>query len=137
MKLNHLGFAARNMTNAVNAFLDLGYEPMYESIKHHEPKNMFVMRVRLNDTIVEIMSPADTSKPSFLDDALGISTVPFVLHHLCYDVEDIHKTYNDLLATGEYTVFEPISKGVFQNNLICFLHHEIVGYIEFFEWPKD
>lgn len=136
MKLNHLGFAARNLESAVFAFLQMGYTKVHEDVKHHVPKNMYVQRVRLGDIVVEIMAPADSGKPSFVGDALLATTEPFVLHHLCYDVEDIHKTVDELMATGEYTIYEPITNGVFQKNLICFLRSKKIGLIEFFEWPK-
>lgn len=137
MKLNHLGYAARDLQAAVDGFLSLGYQKVHDDIKHHVPKNMFVQRVRLGDLVVEIMQPADLSKPSFVGAALDATTEPIVLHHLCYDVDDIHKTVEQLLATGEYSVHEEITNGVFQKNLICFLRHKYLGLMEFFEWPKE
>jgi hypothetical protein len=138
MKLNHLGYATRNLEESVNAFLQLGYARVHEEIKHHQPKNMYIMRVKLGDLIVELMQIADPARPSFLSGApLEATTEPLVLHHLCYDVDDIHKIFAELMATGEYTVFEAITSGVFQKNLIGFLRHKQIGLIEFFEWPKD
>jgi len=138
MNLNHLGYATRNLEESVSAFLKLGYIKVHEDVKHHAPKNMLVQRVKLGNSIVEIMQPADPAKPSCLSGApLDASTEPFVLHHLCYDVDDIHKTVDDLMATGEYTIYEAITSGVFQKNLICFLRHKQIGLIEFFEWPKE
>jgi methylmalonyl-CoA/ethylmalonyl-CoA epimerase len=137
MKLNHLGYASRCIDAAIDAFLKLGFVKVHEEVKHHVPKNMFVQRVRLNDTIVEIMAPADASKPSFIGGELDRTSEPFVLHHLCYDVEDIRTTVDELVATGEYSIHEPITSGVFQKNLICFLRHKHIGLIEFFEWPKE
>jgi len=136
MKLNHLGYAARDIDVAMNAFLELGYVKVHEETKHHIPKNMLVQRVKLNDTVVEIMAPADTARPSFVSAELETTSAPFMLHHLCYDVEDIHATVARLMATGDYSVYEPITSGVFQKNLICFLRHKEIGLIEFFEWPK-
>lgn len=137
MKLNHLGYATRDLESAINAFLELGYVKVHQDVKHHVPKNMFVQRVMLGDLIVEVMAPADTTKPSFIDGELEKTSTPFVLHHLCYDVDDIHKTVDELMETGEYTIYEPITSGVFQKNLICFLRDKYIGLIEFFEWPKD
>ena len=137
MKMNHLAYATRNLEETINAFLKLGYTKVHEDVKHHVPKNMYVQRVKLGDLIVEIMATADTSKPSFVSEALEATTEPFVLHHLCYDVDDIHKTVDDLMATGEYTTYEAITSGVFQKNQICFLRHKQIGLIEFFEWPKE
>lgn len=137
MKLNHLGYAASNIAEAIDAFLKLGYTKVHADIKHHVPKNMYVQRVELGDLIVEIMATADTSKSSFISEKLQATTDPFVLHHLCYDVEDIHKTVDDLMATGEYTIHEAITSGVFQKNQICFLKHKEIGLVEFFEWPKE
>lgn len=135
--MNHLGYATRNLEETINAFLKLGYTKAHEDIKHHVPKNMYVHRVKLGDLIVEIMATADTSKPSFVSETLEATTEPFVLQHLCYDVDDIHKTVDDLMATGEYTIHEAITSGVFQKNQICFLRHKQIGLIEFFEWPKE
>jgi len=136
MKLNHLGYAARDISKAVDAFLQLGYVKVHDDLKHHLPKNMFVQRVKLNDTIVEIMAPADMAKPSFISGELATTSAQWMLHHLCYDVEDIRATVAKLMATGDYSVYEPITSGVFQKNLICFLRHKEIGLIEFFEWPK-
>jgi len=137
MRLNHLGFAAKDLEQAVGAFRAMGYEKVHEDVKHHVPKNMYVQRVRLGDTIVEIMQPADPGRPSFVGESLEATREPFVLHHLCYDVDDIRGTFARLLAAGEYTVHEPITNGVFQKNLIGFLRHPQIGLVEFFEWPKD
>jgi methylmalonyl-CoA/ethylmalonyl-CoA epimerase len=136
MKLNHLGFGARDIGEAVDAHLKMGYTKVHEDMRHHVPKNMFVQRVQLNGLVVEIMAPADPERPCFVGDKLTTTTEPFVLHHVCYDVDDIQKTFEDLMATGEFTVFEPITDGVFQKNKICFLKSAKIGYVEFFEWPK-
>jgi hypothetical protein len=137
MKLNHLGYAARDINEAMDAFLGQGYVKVHEEVKHHVPKNIFVQRVKLNDTIVEIMAPADASKPCFISGELAKISSPFMLHHLCYDVDDIHETFERLMKTGDYEVYEPITSGVFQKNLICFLRHRYIGLMELFEWPKD
>jgi len=137
MKLNHLGFATRDIEKTIDTFLKMGYTKVHEDIKHHEPKNMYIMRVMLGDLIVELMQTADPSKPSFVSETLNATSEPFVLQHPCYDVDDIHKTVDDLMATGEYTIHEPITDGVFQKNKICFLRHKQIGLIEFFEWPKN
>ena len=135
--MNHLGYATRNLEETIHAFLKLGYTKVHEDIKHHVPKNMYVQRVKLGELIVELMATADTSKPSFVSEALEATTEPFVLHHLCYNVDNIHRTVDDLMATGEYTIHEAITSGVFQKNQICFLRHKQIGLIEFFEWPKE
>ena len=137
MKMNHLGYATNNIEETISAFLRLGFIKVHPEIKHHVPKNMRIMRVKLGDLIIELMAPADASKPSFVGEKLKTTTEPFVLHHLCYDVDDIHKTVDDLMATGEYGIHEPITDGVFQKNQICFLRHRQIGLIEFFEWPKN
>jgi hypothetical protein len=36
MKMNHLGYATRNLEEAIDAFLKLGYTTVYENIKHHD-----------------------------------------------------------------------------------------------------
>jgi hypothetical protein len=82
------------------------------------------------------MAQADASKPSFVGETLQATTQPFVLQHVCYDVDDIHRTVDELMATGEYTVHEAITDGVFQKNKICFLRHRHLGLVEFFEWPR-
>jgi hypothetical protein len=136
MKMNHLGFVSRDLGEAIDAFLKMGFTKVHEEPKHHLPKNMYVQRVQQSGLVVEIMAPADPSKPSFVGEALEATGQPFVLHHVCYDVDDIHRTVDELMATGEYAVHEPITDGVFQKNKICFLRHKHIGLVEFFEWPK-
>jgi len=115
----------------------LGYTKVHEEIKHHIPKNMYVLRVKLGDLIVELMATADTSKPSFISHIFDATTEPFVLHHIAYDVDDIQKIFDELMATSDYKVYEPITNGVFQTNKIGFLRHKQIGLVEFFEWPKE
>jgi hypothetical protein len=129
MKMNHLGFVSRDLGEAIDAFLKMGFTKVHEEPKHHLPKNMYVQRVQQSGL-------ADPSKPSFVGEALEATSQPFVLHHVCYDVDDIHRTVDELMATGEYAVHEPITDGVFQKNKICFLRHKHIGLVEFFEWPK-
>lgn len=99
MKINHLGYASRNIKESVDSFLQLGYTRVHEEIKHHEHKNMYVQRVQLGGLVVEIMATADTSKPSFISAKLDATTEPFVLHHICYDADDIHDVVDRLMAT--------------------------------------
>jgi hypothetical protein len=136
MKLNHLGFVCRNLDEAVKMHLKMGYTKVHEDVKHHVPKNMYVQRVQLAGLVVEIIQQADPARPCFVGGVLEKTTEPFVLHHICYDVDDIENTVRDLMATGEFTIYEPITDGVFQKNKICFLRSEKIGYVEFFEWPK-
>jgi len=137
MKINHLGYVTRDLEAALHSFYLLGYEDMYEAPRVHEAKNLRTMRVRLGDSVAEVMAVNDTSKPSFIDSSLATSTENLIMNHIGYDVDDIHKTFEELLATGEYTVYENITNGVFQKNLIGYLHHKTMGYVEFFEWPKE
>jgi len=137
MRINHLGYVTRDLDAALRSFYLLGYEDIYEAPRVHAQKNLRTMRVKLGDSIAEVMTVNDTSKPSFIDGSLASSTEKLIMNHVCYDVDDIHKTFEDLLATGEYTVYEEITSGVFQKNLIGYLHHDVMGYIEFFEWPRE
>jgi len=137
MKINHLGYVARDLDAALHSFHLLGYQDMYDAPRVHGPKNLRTMRVRLGDSIAEVMTVNDTTKPSFIDGSLASGTEKLIMNHVCYDVSDIRKTFKELLATGEYTVFEDITTGVFQTNLIGYLHHDVMGYIEFFEWPRE
>jgi len=137
LKINHLGYVTRDLEAAIHSFHLLGYENIYEEPRIHGPKNLRTMRLKLGDSVAEVMTPADPSKPSFIDPSLATSTEKLIMNHIGYDVDDIHKTFEELLATGEYTVYENITKGVFQNNIIGYLHHKTMGYVEFFEWPKE
>ena len=137
MKINHLGYVTRNLEAALHSFYLLGYKDMYDAPRVHEAKNLRTMRVKLGDSVAEVMAINDKSKPSFIDPSFATSTENLIVNHICYDVDDIHKTFNELLATGEYTIYENITSGVFQKNLIGYLHHKTMGYIEFFEWPRE
>jgi len=137
MKINHLGYVTRDLDAALHSFHLLGYQDIYEAPRVHEMKNLRTMRVRLGDSIAEVMTVNDTTKPSFIDVSLASGTEKLIMNHVCYDVDDIRKTFDELLATGEYTVYEDITTGVFQTNLIGYLHHDVMGYIEFFEWPRE
>ena len=137
MRLNHLAFVTMDLAQAVDAYLLMGFEKAHDDVRHHVPKNMLIQRVRLGESIIEFLQVADPSRPSFAAVTPDARTEAIAFHHVCYDVEDIHRKVDELLATGEYAIHEPITGGVFQKNQLCFLRHKFIGLIELLEWPKD
>jgi len=70
--------------------------------------------LRAGSTYLELIEPADENSPisNFLKNGGGV-------HHVCFEVKDIHKEVEDLIAKGARLIVKPV-KG-FEGRLIAFL----------------
>jgi methylmalonyl-CoA/ethylmalonyl-CoA epimerase len=104
MKLDHISYAVRSTDEAIKAF-SLFY-PKISTYKHFvESQNLFITYLS-NDTVdhrIELVEPE--GRPNPVENML--KTMPSVLYHICYRVEDFLEGIQRLKENGFYMVTDP------------------------------
>lgn len=106
IRLNHIGFVVRNISEFVELFRALGLRKMTEP----EPDPIqrvvgcFMATEDESDAHIELLEPSEDDSPvsNFLKKRGG------GLHHLCFEVDDIEKVVGDLGKRGFKVVVPPV-----------------------------
>ncbi len=125
MRLNHIGYITDQMEDTKEGFVRLGYTPdSVVEFEAHKCKICFLYKE--GDITVELVEPHENNKS--LRKLIKNGGTPY---HVCYEVEDIHQSINDLTKDGGYLpLSEPIAAPAFNGRLICYLWSRETGYIE-------
>lgn len=116
LKVEHIGIAVKSLTTSVPLFEQLLNTPCYkqEAVDSEQVATAFFLQ---GDTKIELLEAtgADSAIAKFIDKkGEGI-------HHIAFEVEDIHSEMKRLSAAGFTLLMETPKKGA-DNKLICFLH---------------
>ena len=124
MKLDHVGYITDQIDETLKGFVSLGYaaEPLVD-FEAHKCKVCFLRKE--GETTVELVEPYEENKS--LRKLLKNGVTPY---HLCYEVEDIHASVNDLTGGGYIPLSQPVPAPAFNGRLICYLWSRETGYIE-------
>ncbi len=95
MRVDHIGYAVKDIEKAKKAFTALGYT-FGETIDDSD-RNVYLSFGTLDDTCVELVAPADRSTLSPVDMQLGkLGPTPY---HICYKSSNIEQDIADLERT--------------------------------------
>ena len=76
--------------------------------------------------LIELVSPIDENSPVVKTIEKSGNTP----YHICYEVEDVYSTINELREENFIPLFEPVESPVMDNKKICYLINKSVGLIE-------
>lgn len=114
-KLDHIGLVTKNIDELVNVFRALGFKEITESIENPKQKvaASFVGVGDKDDVYVEILESTRSNSPisKFLEKQGG------GLHHLCFEVDDIKKTADELIGKGFRMIVPPETCEAYDENL--------------------
>jgi len=116
LKIEHIAIAVKNLQNSDHLFSKLLNTAPYksETVESEKVKTSFF---KIGESKIELLEPIGTDGPisKFLEKK-GEG-----LHHIAFEVEDIHQEMERLKNEGfEFINSEP-KKGA-DNKIICFLH---------------
>ena len=125
LNMDHIGYAVRNIQETAAPYVAAGWtlsEIFEENVQH--TKIAFLKKEGM--TTIELVSPLDGPSPvdKFLENG---NAHPY---HICYTVEDVWETIEDLHVEGFVPLFMPVPSVAMENREICYLYHEHVGLIE-------
>jgi len=114
LKLHHIGIVVSNIQKSLG---EIGNFLQFDTIS--EPaligsQKVNVCFLKTGDCHLEFIEPAEKDSPisNFVEKGGG-------LHHLCFEVEDIHVTLDKMIKNGARMVVEPTLG--FENRTIAFL----------------
>ncbi len=115
-RLEHLGIAVGNLDEATQLFETLLGTPCYkvEEVDSEHVKTAFF---KVGESKIELLQAThpDSAIAKYLDKkGQGI-------HHVAFEVEDIHQAMQDMSERGFRLLNESPKRGA-DNKLICFLH---------------
>jgi methylmalonyl-CoA/ethylmalonyl-CoA epimerase len=116
MKLEHIGIAVKDLKNSNELFENLFGQPNYkvESVASESVSTSFFQIGESKIELLEATDP-DSAIAKFIDKkGEGI-------HHLAFEVEDIHAEMKRLSAEGFQLINKEPKNGA-DNKLVCFLH---------------
>lgn len=116
LKIEHLGIAVKNIKESNELFAKLFGKAAYKMEKvesEHVSTSFFMM----GESKIELLEATDPNSPI----AKFIEKKGEGLHHIAFEVEDIHAEMKRLKSEGFTLLSEEPKKGA-DNKLICFLH---------------
>lgn len=116
MKVEHIGIAVNNLANANDLFTSLlGIAPYKEeSVASEHVTTSFFMAGQTKIELLEATSPESAIARHIEKRGEGI-------HHIAFEVEDIHAEMSRLRAAGFQLLNETPKRGA-DNKLVCFVH---------------
>ena len=117
-KLNHIAIAVPNLVEASSVYNDVLGAKVSEPIEMPE-HGVTTVFVELPNTKIELLEPLGKSSPI----AKFIENNPKGgMHHICYEVEDIFKARDAMIAKGATVLGSGEPKNGAHNKPVIFMH---------------
>ncbi len=116
LKIEHIGIAVKNLENSNQLFAKLFGKAHYK-IEEVVSENVNTSFFKIGESKIELLEATDPAGPiaKFIDKrGEGI-------HHIAFEVEDIHAEMKRLENEGFQLINEKPKRGA-DNKLVCFLH---------------
>ena len=116
MKLEHIGIAVKNLKDSNQLFEQIFGMSSYK-VETVESENVSTSFFKVGESKVELLEATDP------DSAIAkfIEKKGEGMHHLAFEVEDIHAEMKRLSTEGFQLINKEPKKGA-DNKLVCFLH---------------
>jgi methylmalonyl-CoA/ethylmalonyl-CoA epimerase len=121
LKIEHIGIAVRDLSKAIPLFEKLLNTPCYKT-EQVGSENVNTAFFQKGESKVELLESTDPDGVI----ARFIEKKGEGMHHIAFDVADIHSEMARLQAEG-FTLLNPTPKPGADNKLVCFLHPKDTG----------
>lgn len=127
MKIDHIGYAVRDIDKAKKSFEILGY--VFEETIEDRDRNIYIAFGEMDGYRIELVAPISEESP--VDTHLSkIGPTPY---HICYKSDNIEADIESLTA-NRYKVLIPLAPAIaFGNKRVVFMYSLAVGLIEIVE----
>ena len=129
MKIDHIGYAVRDIEKAKSAFEFLGYT--FGETTQDLMRNVAIAFGQHGGCRVELVARIDTDRSSAVDTYLSeIGPTPY---HLCYASDDMEADLAALRQNAFKLLNPPTPAPAFGGKCVAFLYHLGVGLVEVVE----
>ena len=127
MKIDHIGYAVKNIEKAQKSMEALGYE--FEPVIEDKDRNVYIAFGSLDGYKVELVAPMTVGSPVDMQ----LSKIGPTPYHICYKSNDIELDIENLKAS-KFKVSVPLAPAIaFENKRVVFMYSLSVGLIEIVE----
>lgn len=128
MRIDHIGYAVKNIEKARIAFEELGFT--FDELVNDNDRNIFIQFGSNDGYCIELVSPNGAGE-SPADYFLGkVGSTPY---HICYKSDDIETDIRKL-ESERFKVVVPLAPAVaFGGKRVVFMMHRALGMMEIVE----
>ena len=124
LKIDHIGIVTDDIETTASIYTKMGYNRSEIVVDDIQRVKICFLRNGLSK--IELVEPnSEKSSVNKLLKKNGVSP-----YHLCYEVDDIEKAFDEFIEMGFIALFRPVEAIAFNNRLICYMYHKSTGYIE-------
>lgn len=123
-QLEHIGYLTDDIIKTAASFRLLGYEAD-EIVNDDVQKTRICFLRKEGESNIELVEPYEDNKT--MQKMLKRGVMPY---HICYTVEDVMVSYEEMLDKDFTPLFSPVPAPAFGNRLICYFWKSEIGFIE-------
>lgn len=124
-KIDHIGYITDSIDATSREFELLGYIKG-DKIDDDTQRTHICFMHKNGEVTVELVEPyADNKTMQKMLAKRGVSP-----YHLCYAVDDIDDTFNQLISQDWTALFAPVAAPAFDGRKICYFWKSEIGFIE-------
>ena len=128
MKIDHIGYAVKDIVKAKETFENLGY--VFDEIVNDTERNIYILFGTNNGYRIELVSPNDSGKSPvdfFLD---KVGSIPY---HICYCSSEIENEIEKLKKKKCKVIISLAPAIAFAGRRVVFMMHREIGIFEIVE----
>ena len=127
MKIDHIGYAVKNIDKAKKSLEAIGY--VFDDVVEDFDRNIYISFGEMDGYRIELVSPISAGSPVDMQ----LSKLGPTPYHICYKSTDIEADIK-LLQSQRFKVAIPLASAVaFGNKRVVFMYSLSVGLIEIVE----
>lgn len=126
LKLDHIGYAVSDIKKTASHYVNAGWElsEVYDEVAQNA---RIAFLTKQGFPAIELVAPGSGEKDPVSAILRKSGVTPY---HMCYEVDDIMQSMEDLYEEGFVPLFMPIESVAMQGRQICYLTSLDVGTIE-------
>lgn len=129
MKIDHIGYAVKNIEKAVSDFTKLGFS--FEKPIEDTDRNVILAFGKNGGYCIELVSPLNKVNPSPVD--LYLTKLGSTPYHICYSSDSLEEDIENLKSQGFKEVIPPHKAIAFNNRRVVFMSKLSMGLLEIVE----
>jgi len=125
-KIEHIGYLTDNIEETIKVFAPLGFRQVGDVVNDDTQRTKLCFIEKAGETPIELVEPYEDNRTM----QRMLSKHGNGPYHLCYGVDDIDASYEEMMAADWLPLFKPVEAPALGNRKICYFFKQEVGYME-------